>query len=404
MKDCKFTVTVDGKKVVYDYDGFRYFLMQKGNLAKVAPEFAGASPLPKTKRQSPPAIMSGPTQGIDELDLYKKPEGLVEDPLKTPPPKTSKYKTGPEARAGLLEVDKQFEQRGRELQRALIAARTPLTVTSRKRTQAEQDQLEEEFRQAQRAFYSLAMDRRLAMIDAIAPGGMADMTWQGVYVQDETIITGKYKSELTTESAMEDKEMQAFIRRGVDFFRRIVGDHPDLKGASVTVRFYPQTKESSSYSTGRTSYTSTRGGVKHSTAGTILLARENKATFAMVHELGHLLEDLSDTTHDKVVEFLKRRAGNESARPLNEITGKKAFNDIEVAVKDNFTDAYVGRYYGQNWRDFEGGKQGKTDWDTVYASEVISMGVEYLYGDPVKFAKDDPDYFDFMFDVLRVGR
>ena len=57
-----------------------------------------------------------------------------------------------------------------------------------------------------------------------------------------------------------------------------------------------------------------------------------------------------------------------------------------------------------NWRDFAGGRQGKVDWDTVYASEVISMGVEYLYGNPVKFAKDDPDYFDFMFEVLRVGR
>lgn len=403
MKDCTFTVEVDGKLIVYDYDGFWYFLMQKGNLAAVAPKFAGASPLPKTTRQRP-AAMSGPTRGIEELDLYKKPEGLVEDPLKTPPPKTSRYKTGPEARVGLLELDKQFERRGRELQRALNAARTPLTVTNRKRTQAEQDRLEEEFRQAQREFYSLAMDRRLEMIDAIAPGGLADMKWQGVLVQDETVVTGKYKSELTTESAVEDKETQAFIQRGVDFFRRIVGDHPDLKGASVTVRFYPQTKERSSYSTGRTSYTSTRGGVKHSTAGTVLLARENKATFTMVHELGHWLEDLSDATHDKVIEFLKRRAGKEPARPLKQITGKNYFDDIEVAVEDDFKDAYVGKYYGVNWRDFAGGRQGKVDWDTVYASEVISMGVEYLYGNPVKFAKDDPDYFDFMFEVLRVGR
>jgi hypothetical protein len=41
MKDCIFTVKVDGKTLAYDYDGFRYFLMQQGNLAEIAPVFAG---------------------------------------------------------------------------------------------------------------------------------------------------------------------------------------------------------------------------------------------------------------------------------------------------------------------------------------------------------------------------
>lgn len=386
MKDCKFTVTVDGKKVVYDYDGFRYFLMQKGNLAKVAPEFAGASPLPKTKRQ-PPAVMSGPTRGIDELDLYKKPEGLVEDPLRTPPPKTSKFKTGPEARAGLLEIDKQFEQRGRELQRALIAARTPLTVTSRKRTQAEQNQLEEEFRQAQQAFYSLAMNRRLEMIDAIAPGGMADITWNNLLLQDEEFVTASYKSIVTTEKELKDPAINTAIQHGVNFFRRIVGDHPDLKGASVTMRFHSQSDKRA-----------------HFRSGSVLLTKECFRNFVIVHELGHWLEDLSKATHGKAIEFLKRRAGNEQVQPLNILDSTRAFNDLEFAVRDNFTDPYIGKYYGRNLRDFKGGKRGQVNWDTVSGSEVISMGVQYLYDDPVKFAKDDPDFFDFMFDVLRIGR
>lgn len=403
MKDCKFTVTVDGKKVVYDYDGFRYFLMQKGNLAKVAPEFAGASPLPKTKRQ-PPAVMAGPTRGIDELDLYKKPEGLVEDPLKTLPPKTSKYKTGPEARAGLLEIDKQLEQEGLRLHRALIAARTPLTTVSRKRTQAEQDQLEEDFRQAQRAFYGLAMDRRLALIDAIAPGGMADITWNNLLLQDEKIVTSGYESVVPIESELEDLAASAAIQRGVDFFRRIVGDHPDLKGATVTVRYYPESDKRAHFQPGRTSYTQMRSGVKHATAGSVVLPGKDIRSHVIAHELGHWLEDLSDATHDRVIEFLKRRAGNEPVRPLKTIDPSRAFDDSEFGVKDDFKDPYIGKYYGPNRRSFAGGKQGVANWNTVYASEVISKGVEYLYSDPVKFAKDDPDYFDFMFDVLRVGR
>lgn len=65
MKDCLFTVKVNGETLVYDYDGFRHFLMQKGSLTKVAPVFAGASPLPKIKRQSPASI-ARPIQSINK--------------------------------------------------------------------------------------------------------------------------------------------------------------------------------------------------------------------------------------------------------------------------------------------------------------------------------------------------
>ncbi len=36
-----------------------------------------------------------------------------------------------------------------------------------------------------------------------------------------------------------------------------------------------------------------------------------------------------------------------------------------------------------------------------YASEIVSMGVEYMYSRPIEFAAKDPDYFDFMFNLLR---
>ena len=53
MKDCTFTVEVDGKRVTYDYDGIRAFLMDKKNLAAVAPKFAGVEDLPKAKASEP---------------------------------------------------------------------------------------------------------------------------------------------------------------------------------------------------------------------------------------------------------------------------------------------------------------------------------------------------------------
>jgi hypothetical protein len=36
-----------------------------------------------------------------------------------------------------------------------------------------------------------------------------------------------------------------------------------------------------------------------------------------------------------------------------------------------------------------------------YATEVVSMGVEYLYADPAKFARDDPEHFRFIVNLLR---
>ena len=41
LKDCTYTVTVDGKTRTFDYDGFRAFLLEPKNLTAVAPAFAG---------------------------------------------------------------------------------------------------------------------------------------------------------------------------------------------------------------------------------------------------------------------------------------------------------------------------------------------------------------------------
>ena len=184
-------------------------------------------------------------------------------------------------------------------------------------------------------------------------------------------MTGFYESVVPVESELKDPAASAAIQRGVDFFRRIVGDHPDLKGATVTVRYHPQSNERAHFRPGRISYPQTGGGVKHVTAGNVLLAGADIHSWVIVHELGHWLEHLSDATLKRVIEFLKRRAGNELVRPFNTMGTGRTFDDLEVGVKDDFKDPYVGKYYGPNRRNFAGGKQGVANWDTVYGSEVI---------------------------------
>ena len=42
---------------------------------------------------------------------------------------------------------------------------------------------------------------------------------------------------------------------------------------------------------------------------------------------------------------------------------------------------------------------GERDGD-IRSTEVISVGVEIMYRDPIAFAKQDPGWFDFIIDVL----
>ena len=85
--------------------------------------------------------------------------------------------------------------------------------------------------------------------------------------------------------------------------------------------------------------------------------------------------------------------GDEKSRRLSDITGDPGYEDHEVGRVDNFAAvfgkraAYVGKQY-----------------ENDYATEVLSMGLEEMYRDPVGFAKADPDYFDFVVGVMRSGK
>jgi len=120
--------------------------------------------------------------------------------------------------------------------------------------------------------------------------------------------------------------------------------------------------------------------VTHS--GQIVLA--NDAHRVAVHELGHHIEFRNPEVKARAIAFLDRRTAGESARPLAEITNNSNYRAGEVAQADRFPSPYMGKRYNDG------------------STEIISMGLEYFYSDPLKLAKDDPDYFMFMYDVLRM--
>lgn len=120
-----------------------------------------------------------------------------------------------------------------------------------------------------------------------------------------------------------------------------------------------------------------------------LNVRENATVDEIIHELGHHLES-SHNEHvlQRAVEFYNLRTRGYPLESVQQITGDRAYDKDEMTRRDKFFDPYIGIEY----KDKDG---------QIYATEIISMGMQYMWKDPVKFAEEDPDYFDFMIDILR---
>ena len=106
-----------------------------------------------------------------------------------------------------------------------------------------------------------------------------------------------------------------------------------------------------------------------------------------IHESMHWLEDFNAHVHKRCVEFLEHRCKGETPQSLRRLTGL-GYRPTEKARPDNFFSPYCGKDYV----DINGNR---------YATEVLSMGVEQMLRGPAAFAKQDPEYFNFVVSVLK---
>lgn len=104
-----------------------------------------------------------------------------------------------------------------------------------------------------------------------------------------------------------------------------------------------------------------------------------------VHEIGHELERALPNWGERAKAFLRERAGSESLQRLADLFPRSGYNYNEVTYVDKFISPYMGKWYGER----------------SYATEIVSMGIETLFTDPLGFAKNDPQYFDFILGLLR---
>jgi DNA (cytosine-5)-methyltransferase 1 len=332
---------------------------------------------------------SAPSTNLTIEQLFGGVHAEPRSPLGEGVPKTSKYKTAVEARAALSTIVSEYEKEEEELREVMRKTREELMTVRRKRTKEEEAQLEADFLAAKEGFLGITEKYRNMSIKMIAPGGLADISLNPVNVEEEVVGTGRYRTVLYKDvEGRLPAEVAEKVQIGVDYFKLIVGNHPDLKKLSIRIRYFENQPEQRAFFQGF--------GKK---PPYVELSKADVRLNIIVHELGHWLESVSPETRKLVKQFLKRRAGKEAPQMLSKLTGNSRYENDEFAVKDEFAVPYIGKYYPEPSLAWKPGMP--FDWEDAYASEVISMGLQYMYENPAYFAQRDPDMFDFIFDVLR---
>lgn len=101
---------------------------------------------------------------------------------------------------------------------------------------------------------------------------------------------------------------------------------------------------------------------------------------AIYHEMGHVIETNNELAAELAYAFRARRTRGETPVPLGDYGD---FDAIELTLKDEFLDPYMGKIYEHG------------------GTEIVSTGFQYMRYSPEDLAARDPDYFHFMFHLLR---
>lgn len=153
---------------------------------------------------------------------------------------------------------------------------------------------------------------------------------------------------------------EAWLRKGLNEFSQLV-DEKVVAKASLWV---DKVAQRSYYARGTTYI------------GTPAISYNDKKV--VVHELGHWLEEVNPKVHEATMAFYKKRTMGER---LSQLTN--GYGVEELTRKDKFIFPYMGK-------DYEG-----------RASEIVSMGLGEFYRDPYMLAHKDPEYFDFLYKLVR---
>lgn len=104
-----------------------------------------------------------------------------------------------------------------------------------------------------------------------------------------------------------------------------------------------------------------------------------------VHEIGHWLEHANGTLRERARAFYAYRTAGDAVEKIADYV--PWYGPGELIKKDKWPEFYVGKWYVE------------PDGNQI-ATEIFSMGLEYLSSRPAWFAATDPEYFRFVVSTL----
>lgn len=170
-------------------------------------------------------------------------------------------------------------------------------------------------------------------------------------------------------------EVKGIVQKAVEFFDKVLGANPGDPTLTVKVK---KVKKCRAYQQ------------LQADGSSLIVLSPAKTARVAVHEMGHAIELQFPGALQAARDFLAHRVGNQPQTKLKKLFPGHGFDASEFGRDDHF-----GRYFGKG--TVESWYCGK-HYDV--GTEIISMGLEALYHDPVGFASKDPEYCKFILGIL----
>src|ERR1043165_1067955 len=289
----------------------------------------------------------------------KKPE--PQKPVDTPPAPNA-YEDGPAIRAKLVPLHEESERVGLKRLKGIGVSNRAKERLARATTRGNAKSIEHARKADQKAQRELdAADSAYEQARAAYIDKAADIV--SIPQSDRGSIS---VSPLSTNGiTIDEKQINEDISKGLNKMERIV-DKSLYKDIHFYVGMTPDSPDHAGYSFD-TSVRLTPSGMK------------SMGTTLVVHEFSHPIE--TDEMYQKNVDFLRKRAAESGF-------AKEDLNGVEC-YKDSWAEK-GGRLYS-----------GRLPYTHTKATEILTTGMERMADDPVRFAREDPEFFDHIWSIIR---
>jgi len=131
-----------------------------------------------------------------------------------------------------------------------------------------------------------------------------------------------------------------------------------------------------------------KSGRAYALPGSVYLGKE-ETRGVIAHEFVHNVEyGRGAEARAKRIAFYEDRTAGDPVEKLADAHPGWGYKDHEIFKRDKWMDNYIGKIYAH-------------DNDNRASSEMITMGVQYLWEKPLDFAEKDPEFFDFTVAYVR---